>query len=232
MLKTSPFEDLFKQLGANFADYDGWRLPADFGHPQKEHDALAKHCAAFDLCAFGRISVKGDDAAEVITAAGFDITQINTRQQWMWAKTDTDCPIRIACLGDDFIILTMPSKHQDIIAKLDQIKIKNSYNVQIVDLSAKMVMLGLYGPQAVDAMQGVLPFEIDDLEEFGTMPVSVFLMNFIVIRGSWTKGDGLELLCPAGTAGIISSAIVKYHKKYHISPAGMNCLLHAIKNRS
>ncbi len=49
-------------------EYAGWSLPADFGDLAAEADAIAGHCAVVDLCSFGRISVKGAGARDVIDA--------------------------------------------------------------------------------------------------------------------------------------------------------------------
>jgi hypothetical protein len=39
----------------------------------------------------------------------------------------------------------------------------------------------------------------------------------------------LELMGPVSTAGLVGGAIAKYHKKYSITPAGMECLLEAMR---
>ncbi len=66
MSKSSPFESVHERLGANFGEYNGWRLPSDFGDVAAESESLYSNCAAFDLCSFGKIIVKGRNASELI----------------------------------------------------------------------------------------------------------------------------------------------------------------------
>jgi glycine cleavage system aminomethyltransferase T len=82
---------------------------------------------------------------------------------------------------------------------------------------------------AFTSMANLLPFELDELEPGMAMPMSFFMINFLLIRGSWLDGEGLELMGPVSTAGLVGGAITKYHKKYNITPAGMECLLSAMQ---
>jgi hypothetical protein len=53
-------------------------------------------------------------------------------------------------------------------------------------------MLGLYGPKAFDSMRGVLPFDIDYLDRGDAARMSLMMLSFTLIRGSWLAGEGLS----------------------------------------
>lgn len=226
MAKSSPFESLHLQLGATMKEYDGWRLPIGYGSIEAERHALENHCAAFDLSGFGRVSAKGPDAAVLLKETGFSDLPLRASQEWKWTVSGAH-RCRIAALESEYIVFCMPG--WDFTQTAARLAEKNNLDVQITDLSGKTAILGLYGPQAFDSMNSLLPFELDELEPGGAMPMSFFMINFILLRGSWLGGEGLELMGPASTAGLISGAITKYHKKYNITPAGMECLLAAMK---
>jgi glycine cleavage system aminomethyltransferase T len=40
MTKSSPFESVHKKLGANFAEFDNWLLPSDYGDIATETKAI------------------------------------------------------------------------------------------------------------------------------------------------------------------------------------------------
>lgn len=226
MAKSSPFEALHLQLGATMKDYDGWRLPSGYGSIEAERQALKSHCAAFDLSGFGRVSIKGPDAVKLLEKTGFSDLPLRASQEWKWATTGTQ-RCRIAALESEYIVFSLPG--WDFIPKADNLVKKSNLDVQITDLSEKTALLGLYGPQAFTSMSNLLPFEIDEMEPGAAMPMSFFMINFTLLRGSWLDGEGLELMGPASTAGLVGGAITKYHKKYNITPAGMDCLLAAMQ---
>lgn len=206
-------------------EYDGWRLPSGYGSIETERQALKSHCAAFDLSGFGRVSIKGQDAPVALEKAGFSDLPIRASQMWKWVKNGTrQC--RIAALQNEYVVFTVPG--WDLISEMRNLAEKNRLDVQITDLSEKTALLGLYGPTAFTSMSKLLPFEIDELEPGAAMPMSFFMINFLLLRGSWLDGEGLELMGPASTAGLVGGAITKYHKKYNITPAGMDCLLSAM----
>jgi aminomethyltransferase len=225
MAKSSPFEALHLQMGATMKDYDGWRLPSGYGSIETERQALKNHCAAFDLCSFGRVSVKGPDAAKLFGQMGFSDLPFRASQEWKWVNNGSQ-RYRIAALQSEYVVFSMPGV--DFLSKLRDLEEKSNLDVQIADLSEKTALLGLYGPQAFTSMSGLLPFDIDELDPGAAMPVSFFMINFLLLRGSWLDGEGLELMGPISTAGLVGGAITKYHKKYNITPAGMECLLSAI----
>lgn len=207
-------------------DYHGWRLPSRFGGAEIENAALQNHCAAFDLSGFGRVSVKGDDAAKALEKLGLSPIPGWASQTWTWADNSQKQSCRIAALRNEYLVLSKPN-HQ-MATSLKNIAEKNNLDVQISDMTEKTAFLGLYGPSAYNSISKVLPFDIDDLEPGGAMPVSFFMMNLILLRGSWLSGDGLELICPVSIAGLVGGSIAKYRQKYNITPAGMECLLSAM----
>jgi aminomethyltransferase len=225
MSKSSPFEPIHLQLGAKMEDYYGWRLPARYESVDTEQQALEQHCAAFDLCGFGRVSIKGPDAGKVLQVMGLADIPPQASLQWNWARYDQR-PCRVAAMRNEYLLLLTPG--DEFAGKVRETAAREKLDVQIADLSEKTAFLGLYGPNAFDSMSKLLPFEIDELTPGTAMPVSFFMMNLTLLRGSWLGTDGLELICPVSAAGLVGASIVKYRQKYSITPAGMDCLLAAM----
>lgn len=224
MLKSSPFEGVHSQLGANFRDYDGWSLPADFGDVEMESKALAEHCAAVDLCSFGRIMLKGGQAKEALEAVFEAKSGRFLVDRWVWARMkagEEDILCRVARLNGDFMLLTPPGKGEAVMQKLESV---SNGSVSITDITDKTAMLGLYGPAAFESVCSVLPFSIDHMEPGDAAKMSVFMISFTLLRGSWTGGEGLELICPAAAGPMAAGAVAKYRHKHNITPAGMESL--------
>ncbi len=234
MPKSSPLEGVHKALGANFAEYDGWWLPADFGDRSAEAEALAEGCAAFDLSSFGRITIQGPDSEaliDVLLACG---SEKCCEGKWVWAglkdgQGEGGDMLRVARLGAGFIVFTLPAQAETVLrlaqASADE---TNLSNVKIADITAKGAMLGVYGPQAARIADSLLPFDIAGVAVGGIEKIAMFMISATIIRGSWTGADGVELLGPASVAKMAAGVVAKYHQRANITPAGMDCLQRAI----
>ncbi len=217
-------------MGANFAEYDGWRLPADFGDPAAERAAIENGCAAFDLSSFGRIALKDAGAEQAVGDLVGNQTPLPADGQWLWAGPSADNkPLRIGRVKGGYLVLTPPKQRQKVLAAVQ----KNAYEKQITglsiaDLTEKTAMLGIYGPGAAEAVNNILPFDISRIEPAGITVMSFFMISITIIRGAWTGADGIELICPASAAPLAAGAVAKYHKRQNITPAGMDCLVDAM----
>ena len=228
MLKTSPFDSVHRQLDARFSEYAGWSLPADFGDPQVEAQAISEHCAVVDLCSFGRIYLKGDPTKEVLNGVFSEKSGKFCADSWVWAKGSfdgEDILCRVVRINGDYIVLTPPEKTLIVQKTLEA---ASNGSVSMADMTEKTAMLGLYGPSAFESMRGVLPFDIDHLDAGDVDKFSFFMIQFTLMRGSWLAADGLELICPAQAGPVAAGAVAKYRHKHNITPAGMDCLLEAM----
>lgn len=229
MPKTSPFEAVHRQLGANFEEYDGWLLPSDFGNKTAEVSAIENHCAVVDLSSFGRISLKGSGCKEVLETCFEQRKAAFFEDHWTWGQiraNDENVLCRVARLNGEYLLLTPPAKDDAVQETIEQHLGSSASASNITD---KTAMLGLYGPAAFESMRGVLPFSIDELEHGDVSRMSFFMMSFTLLRGSWVGGEGLELICPASAGPVAAGAVVKYRHKHNITPAGMSCLQSAMQ---
>ncbi len=232
MSLSSPFEAVHERVGANFAEYDGWRLPKDFGDPAAERAALENGCAAFDLSSFGRIAIKGDGAEQAVGDLVGNQTPLPADGQWVWAKlTAANKRLRIGRVKGGYLVLTPPQQRQEVLAAVQSsAKEKQLTGLSIADLTEKTAMLGIYGPRAVEALNNILPFNVSAVEPDSITVMSFFMISITIIRGAWTGGDGTELICPASAAPMAAGAVAKYHARENITPAGMDCLVDAMSS--
>ena len=225
MLYSSPFDQVHRQLGANFNTFDGWSLPADFGDIQAETNALNNHCVVVDLCSFGRIQLRGSDVKNELSAVVSEKSGSFNTDSWVWARIEThdqrDVLCRIVRINGDFLLLTYPSSVDAVCEKLNT---DCGGGLEAINVTQKTAMLGLYGPQAFNSMRGVLPFDIEYLDHGDAEKKTLMMLSFTLIRGSWLAGEGLELICPAAAGPLAASVVAKYRHKHNITPAGMTCL--------
>lgn len=231
--KSSPFESVHKALSANFAEYGQWSLPCDYGDTAGESRGLYENCAAFDLSSFGRISVKGPNAGELIDRLATASTENLCDGRWIWSLICSEKGrlidiVRIARIGGDFIIFCSPLKRERVLDAVSSL----AGDSQVTDITETTAMLGLYGQGSLGAISNILPFDISDIESGDVRTMSIIIMSVTVLRGSWIGVDGFEVLCPVSAAAMAAEAVAKYHKRENISPAGMDCLSRAMMEAS
>lgn len=233
MAKSSPFESVHKALSANFAEYGQWSLPCDYGDTAGESRGLHENCAAFDLSSFGRISVKGSNAGELIDRLATASAENLRDGRWMWSLICSETGrlidiVRIARIGGDFIIFCSPPKRERILDAASSL----AGDERVTDITETTAMLGLYGAGSLGAVSNILPFDISDIESGDVRIMSIIIMSVTVLRGSWIGVDGFEVLCPSSAAAMAAGAVAKYHKRENISPAGIDCLSRAMLEAS
>ena len=228
-MRKSPFDVVHQKLDANFSTFDGWSLPADFGDIQLESKALTESCAVVDLCSFGRIQISGKTAKETINNLFSTENDKIRPDSWVWTKPvdhDNEALCRIFRLNGGYTLLTQPDQADSLCQWLESTA---KDGVSVTNVTNKTAMLGLYGPKAFDSMRGVLPFDIDHLDRGDVEKMSLMMMSFTLLRGSWLNAEGLELICPAAAGPLAAGAVAKYRHKHNITPAGMNALSRAIE---
>lgn len=219
MTKTTPLESLHTQLGAEFTEYYGWTMPGSFSELNDELAGLENSSAAFDLCPFLRIAISGSDADIMIAAVFPDAGSISVNS-WQWASQDKY--IRVLRTANEYIAMVHPKVSEAVSERIRSIAAR--FNVNIADRTEKTAMIGIYGPDSYQSLGRIVPLDISQISEIGSiLSVSFFMMNFTVVRGSWLGSDGVELICPVSAAKFATQAIEKYHKRENIIPAGVTC---------
>lgn len=233
MTQPTPFEAVHEKIGAEFADHFGWKMPSSFSDQTNELNALYTASAVFDLSNFGRITVKGANAKQLLDCLLATNLDSLTDDSWIWALvccqqgTVIDI-VRVVWVNNAYIIFTSPAKRQMVLDLANEIAQKHDLNTIIASVTEKTGMLGLYGPRAIEAITNILPFEIDHLEPGDATAMSFFMMPLTITRGSFVGTDGLELICPKGAAGMAASAITKYREKEGLTPSGFHTLESAL----
>jgi aminomethyltransferase len=230
MSNPTPFLDLHTTLGGNLADYNGWKLPADYGDSTAELAALHSHSVAFDLSGFGRISIGGAQSGQLVEVllAGNTAGLADSRCIWSFIchKTGRLADIvRVAQLDDSYLLLTSPGKSHMILELAGAAASEFGLTkVKIADQTSHTGMLGVYGPGAFQAVSNILPIDISSLKAGGVMKFSIMIINVTILRSTWLGIDGVEIIGPSIACKMAAGAVERYHKREHITPAGMECL--------
>ena len=145
MSRSTPFAPIHKRLGAVFADYDSWRLPAHYGDPAAESAALYNNTAAFDLSSFGRITIKGPDSPKLIETIIAGSTEKLTEGKWIWSiicneQGNLADIVRVTRLASAYTIFTSPPKRGQILTIAQKCAAQYSFT-KIKSITTSSVLL-------------------------------------------------------------------------------------------
>ncbi|MBW8035314.1 MAG: aminomethyl transferase family protein [Planctomycetes bacterium] len=234
----TPFKPIHERLGANFAEFDGWSLPADFGDLPAENTGLYTSSAVFDLSSFARINLKGEGAKKLLDYLLATNIHNLSNDKWIWSMICDEngnlaSIVRVAQTNNAYHIFTPPSARNRVIDLINAAaRITNTESTQIDDITEKTGMLALYGPKAVETLDAILPFDITEITPGAIKIMSFFMISVTIIRGSWLGTDGIELICPQAACAMAAGALAKYRDRLNIAPAGMKTLKTAIMESS
>jgi aminomethyltransferase len=238
MSQPTPFLELHKSLGGRLADYGEWKLPADYGDMDAELAALHSGSAAFDLSGFGRIAIAGAESPRLIDRLLAGSTAGLVRGRWIWSLICNQAGslvdiVRAARLSNSYLLLTSPGRSQVIVQLAAEAASDfPAGSVSIQDQTHLTGMLGIYGPAAFQATGGILPLDTDALEPGTATQISILVATVTVLRGGWLGLDGVELIGASAACKLAAGAIERYHKRRHITPAGIECLEVALTEAS
>ena len=230
-LKT-PFYETHQRLGAEFAVYGQWELPADYGNPEAEFVGLKEKAVTFDLGSFGRIDIRGKNSSDLLKKIfPADIEKLQ-ENKWIWSKI-CEADVRIAQLPKSYLLLTGPSQRESAANLLKNTAAEAGLgDVQITDKTLETGMQAIYGPVAFDTVEKIMPIDIGLLGENSCMSINVFMMQMTVIRGGWLKGDGIEIIAGSSACKLAAGALEKYQNRRDVIPAGTECLKKGLKAAS
>lgn len=234
----SPFHQIHVSLGANFKTYHNWSLPADYGDENIECEKLYNGCCAFDLSSFGRINISGVDAEKLIdyVVAGF-VLPVEPGM----VKSSIICSekghivdfVRLIAKNKGFTVITTPPK-REMVYKIfvEAVKSLSLGNVEVDDDTQTTAMIGLYGAEAFELANKMLPLNLNDMVKGSSREFNVFMITANVLRSSAAGVDGIEIITNSKAAMMAGMAIEKYEKQGLIQAGGMDCLNRAMLESS
>ena len=218
-LKKTPLAPRCEAAGGKMVDFHGWLLPVQFAGILAEHKAVRESAGMFDVSHMGQIFVEGKDAwsflqfvscnnikngpAEgtyfhILTEKG---TIIDDAIAFCLSPEQFLVVVNAACVQTDFEWLTQQAKN---------------FEVTVRNESDRWGMLAIQGPQAVEIVNCLVP-GVADLPRFHISPLTMFDVEGYVTRTGYTGEDGVEIMLPNDTIGLLWDELLKHG----VTPCGL-----------
>ncbi|WP_231402310.1 glycine cleavage system aminomethyltransferase GcvT [Caenimonas aquaedulcis] len=194
-LLHTPLNALHVELGARMVPFAGYAMPVQYPTGlMAEHRHTREHAGLFDVSHMGQLSLSGPDAAAAFeTLMPVDVMGLAVgKQRYGLLLTDEGTIIddlMFVNRGDDnlFVIVNGACKHGDIA----HIQNRIGSRCEVTPMPER-ALLALQGPEAVTALQRVVP----GVKQLVFMTGGAFEWNggeLFITRSGYTGEDGFEI---------------------------------------
>ena len=225
MLQT-PLINFHRDAGARLVDFAGWEMPVYYEGLIKEHNYTRQHATIFDVSHMGRVEFRGDGAADLLE-------RLNTRR--MGDMQVGQCRYSHMCnenggILDDVIVSRLEDYHLVVCNASNREKLlgwfdrqKSGFDVTIEDKTMETAMVAIQGPEAMETMDRLLPFDLSGLKRYHFTTGRVIGADYFVARSGYTGEDGVEIVLPAHLAPTALHMLISKSAEMDrpIKPAGL-----------
>ena len=224
-LLTTPLHDLHLEWGARMVPFAGYHMPVQYPSGlMAEHHHTRTAAGLFDVSHMGQLRLMGADAAAAFESLmPVDVQGLGLHKQRYGLLLNDEGGILDDLMfvnrGDDlFVIVNGACKHSD----LAHLQSRIGQRCQI-DVQFDRALLALQGPQAVTALQRVLP-GVAALVFMTGLATQWQGQALYVTRSGYTGEDGFEISLPAAIAQAFARELVTQPEVQPIGLGARNSL--------
>jgi aminomethyltransferase len=229
-LHTTAFDQVQRDAGASWTDWEGWAWAADFGDAVAEHNATRNACNLWDESPLRKWDMKGPDALKLADALFTnDMSALEVGQVRYGAICDDDGRMIM-----DGTIFKYADDHCFSITSYDsdldhfrQVAADRGFDVEVTDMTAAMPHLQVQGPLAREVLMPITEgADVAELRYFRFIPegVTVGGVPVMLSRTGYSGELGFEIYCKPDDAAELWNAILKSGGGHGLRPIGLSAI--------
>jgi aminomethyltransferase len=229
-LHRTAFDEIQREAGANWTDWEGWAWAADFGDPVAEHVATRTACNLWDESALRKWDIQGPDALSLADLLFTnDMASLEIGQVRYGAICDDQGKMIM-----DGTVFRLGDQHCFSITSYDsdldwfkQVASDRGLDVQIEDRTAAMPHLQVQGPKAREVLGPITEgVDVNTLRYFRFVGdgVRVGGVPVMVSRTGYSGELGFELYCTPDDAETLWNAVLEAGQPHGIRPIGLSAI--------
>jgi aminomethyltransferase len=208
-LLTTPLNALHIELGARMVPFAGYSMPVQYpAGLVAEHHHTRSAAGLFDVSHMGQLRLTGPDAAAAFESLmPVDVIGLGVHKQRYGLLLNNEGGIiddlMFVNRGEDiFVIVNGACKHGDLAHIQQRIGSRCTVEPQF-----DRALLALQGPQAVSALQRLVP-GVEQLVFMTGMAATLEGADLYITRSGYTGEDGFEISLPAHAAEAFARALL------------------------
>jgi glycine cleavage system T protein len=197
MAKQTPLLEIHRRNGAELVETNGWILPAHFGAPLVEFEAVRCAVGLMDMCAHAALRITGPDRVSYLQGmVSNDVKKLSPGSGVYAAVLDVNgkilADLRVLCAEDSFILLVWEPLKDKVIAQLNRYLVAD--DVEIRDETAGHGMISIQGPHALLLLNAIAPRQDPPvhMHSHGVLRVGDKVVR--AVRATHTGEEGFDLL--------------------------------------
>jgi aminomethyltransferase len=223
MVKQSALLDLYRARGATLIERDSWLLPAHFGDPVAEYQAVRNHVGVLDLCQRTFLRFTGADQIGLLNdSVSNDLNALAPGQGLHAAFLNLNGKILADARifrSTDFFLVDLPEARKETI--LWDLRLRRpACNIEITDLVADCTMLSVQGPRAEQLVAEVAPTNGLSSLDLSHRQVTIAGGNVTLIVVTHGAQLGYDLIIPMTGLLDVVSLIEEAGKRRSLSWVG------------
>jgi aminomethyltransferase len=229
-LHKTAFDEVQREAGASWTDWEGWAWAADFGDPIAEHNATRTACNLWDEAALRKWDMKGSDAlalADVLFTN--DMAALEVGQVRYGAICDDDGRMimdgTIFKYSDDHCF-SITSYDSDL-EHFRQVASDRGLDVEVTDVTDDMPHIQVQGPLSREVLGPITEgTDVGELRYFRFIPdgVTVGGVPVMLSRTGYSGELGFELYCSREDAAALWNAVLEAGKPHGLLPIGLSAI--------
>lgn len=225
MVRTTPFVEIHKQLGAKMVEFAGFLMPVEYSGIKDEHFTVREKAGVFDVSHMGEIWVKGPKALELIQ----QVTS-NDASRLKPGQIQYSCfPNGNGGIVDDLLVYAVePEKYLLVVnasnteKDFDWLVNHNTPGAELKNASDQIAQLAVQGPKAIELLQKLTDTDLSKIPYYQfSIGQLAGVQQVILSATGYTGAGGFELYFDPVHARTIWMAIFEAGAEYGLKPAGL-----------
>jgi aminomethyltransferase len=229
-LHRTAFDEVQREAGASWTDWEGWAWAADFGDAEAEHVATRTACNVWDESPLRKWDMRGNDVLALADALFTnDMAALEKGQVRYGAICDPDGKMIM-----DGTVFHISDGHCFSITSYDsdldwfkQVCSDRGFDVELKDVTADMPHLQVQGPKARDVLGPITEgADVNTLRyfRFVTDGVTVGGVPVWLSRTGYSGELGFELYCKPEDAAELWHAVLRAGQPHGLRPIGLSAI--------
>lgn len=215
---TSPLDSHHRQLGVDFIDRAGWRLPDRYSSLEAEIAAVQQHVGMADLSAKGKLNLKCaslpkflDRVLQIQSYLSGNLTSVEFNQQ----------KILLAALTSDEALLLTPAGQEGQVMDFLSQNLGETL-VSFVDCTGGLAGLLLAGPHSRSTIAKFCALSVHphDFPNFHVAQTSFAKVRATILRRDLGSLPAFELYFDRSYAGYLWETLLDAGKEFSLQPLG------------
>lgn len=224
-MKYVALNDVHVSLGAKMIEFAGFNMPVLYSNLIQEHNAVRNSVGVFDVSHMGEFVVTGEKALDLLQwVTSNDVSKL------------TDGKVQYSCLPndkggivDDLLVYRFSENKYFLVvnaANIDKdwswINQHNTFGVTLENMSDKLSLLAVQGPNALKTIQKLTTVNLSEMEYYTFKTGSVAGIDDVMISNTgYTGAGGFELYVLNRDVKKLWDAIFEAGQEFNILPCGL-----------